>query len=154
MADVNITERFEREKLCYEQNYEQFRSLNQIMWQVPIIAMTLTGGLWFGATKVLEMRAAQYALLFLACVGNAGLVVVLKRTRFVMGEYLNKIKEFHPDGYVDASRGGFLEGNKVVMRTFATLLALSAIMSLIGILLLACSARLPLSEGIEWVNLH
>jgi hypothetical protein len=47
---------FERQKLCYEQNCEQMRSLNQIMWQVPIIAMTLTGGLWYG---VATLSAAQ-----------------------------------------------------------------------------------------------
>ena len=31
-------------KEAYEQNYQQFRSLNQIMWQIPVLAMTLTGG--------------------------------------------------------------------------------------------------------------
>ena len=37
---------------AYEQNYEQFRSLNQIMWQIPVLAMTLTGGLWFGVSSI------------------------------------------------------------------------------------------------------
>ena len=40
---------FEREKVCYEQNFEQARSLNGQMNQVPVLAMTLTGGLWFAA---------------------------------------------------------------------------------------------------------
>jgi len=30
---------------AYNQNSENFRSLNQLMWQIPLIAMSLTGGL-------------------------------------------------------------------------------------------------------------
>jgi hypothetical protein len=53
-----MSETFEREKLCYEQNCEQMRSLNQIMWQVPIIAMTLTGGLWRAVATLNGVRKA------------------------------------------------------------------------------------------------
>lgn len=77
---------FERAKVAYEQNFEQFRSLNQVMWQVPVIAMTLTGGLWFGAASVEAMAGFQYLLLILAALANLGLVVVLARLRFVMEE--------------------------------------------------------------------
>jgi len=142
MGDLQ-NDKLEREKLCYQQNFEQFRSLNQIMWQVPIIAMTLTGGLWFGATKAVEIKSAQIALLFLACIGNAGLIVVLRRTRYVMEEYLNKIKSFHEAGFVEATEGKFLEGKRVVMWTFVTLLALSSIMSLIGVIMTSCSGKYP-----------
>ena len=48
MATDEEKMQFEKEKVCYEQNCQTFRSLNQLMWQVPIIAMTVTGGLWFG----------------------------------------------------------------------------------------------------------
>ena len=34
MADNN---QFERDKVCYVQNCEQMRSLNQVMWQVPLV---------------------------------------------------------------------------------------------------------------------
>ena len=37
---------------AFEQNHETFRSLNHQMWQIPLISMTLTGGLWFGVSKV------------------------------------------------------------------------------------------------------
>ena len=33
------------------------RSLNQIMWQVPMIAMTLTGGLWYAVATMKGMDA-------------------------------------------------------------------------------------------------
>jgi len=39
-------------KEAYEQNYQQFRSFNQIMWQIPVLAMTLTDGLWFGVSTI------------------------------------------------------------------------------------------------------
>jgi len=45
-------------KAAYEQNYQHFRSLNQIMWQIPVLATTLTGGLWFGVTKIEEDQLA------------------------------------------------------------------------------------------------
>jgi hypothetical protein len=48
---------FERDKVCYEQNCEHMRSLNQIMWQVPMIAMTLTGGLWYAVATMKGMDA-------------------------------------------------------------------------------------------------
>ena len=36
---------FEREKACYEQNFEQARSFNTQMNRVLVLAMTLIGGL-------------------------------------------------------------------------------------------------------------
>jgi hypothetical protein len=134
----NTNDSIEREKLCYQQNFEQFRSLNQIMWQVPIIAMTLTGGLWFGVAKI-DAQVAQIGLLALAVLGNSGLIAVLHRTRFVMGEYLKKIKEFCPEAYVEAKGEGPFEGGRTVVLVFQILLALSALLSLAGICLIGHS---------------
>ena len=64
---------------AFEQNHLAFRSLNQQMWQIPLISMTLTGGLWFGVSRVEEFPLFQLALLFLAAVGNAALFVVILR---------------------------------------------------------------------------
>lgn len=36
-----MNEQFEKDKICYEQHSESFRNLNNQMWQVPIIAMTV-----------------------------------------------------------------------------------------------------------------
>ncbi len=124
-------EDFERARTSYEQNFEQFRSLNQTMWQVPVIAMTLTGGLWFGAASVGDMPGFQYLLLVLATLANVGLVVVLIRVRFVMGEYLKVIESFHPSSFVAAKGKGF-HASKTVARTFTILLLVSAGVSLLG----------------------
>ena len=139
-----MNEVFEREKVCYEQNYLQFRSLNQIMWQVPIIAMTLTGGLWFGVSKM-STPAVQISLLILAFVGNIGLTFVLIRIRYVMREYLCCLKQFHPPGYVEASGDSWFTHSERVVGTFKALLLFSAFICFVGILIVAF---IP-----EWISL-
>lgn len=129
-----MDEPFERDKVCYEQNFEQFRSLNQIMWQVPVIATTLTGGLWFGAASVGRMPGFQYLLLLLAAISNLGLIVVLTRVRFVMEAYLEAIKKFNPGGYV-AAQGKGVFARAAVATTFRVLLALSAVISVGGMVI-------------------
>lgn len=118
----------DKDTVCYEQNSEQFRSLNQIMWQVPVIAMTLTGGLWFGAASVGRMPGFQYLLLLLAAIANIGLIFVLTRVRYVMDKYLEAMKSFHPTGFVDASGRG-INASRSVAWTFRILLFISAVIS-------------------------
>src|SRR5208283_57694 len=50
------SEVYDREKTCYEQKFEQARSVNSQVNQVPLTAMTLTGGLWFGARRPRRTR--------------------------------------------------------------------------------------------------
>lgn len=130
----------ERDKVCYEQNFEQFRSLNQIMWQVPVIAMTLTGGLWFGAASVGSMPGFQYLLLLLAAVSNFGLIFVLTRLRQVMNAYLTAIQQFNPTTFVEAKGEGIL-GRAPVVTTFRILLLLSAFISIVGMFIVCDSAK-------------
>ncbi len=88
---------------AYQQNYEQFRSLNQIMWQIPVLAMTLTGGLWFGVSQILDTPLLVSVLLVTAAVGNITFIAVLHRFRHVMQCYLDWLKEADRAAYVDAS---------------------------------------------------
>jgi hypothetical protein len=37
---------FQRQKTIFEQDCQEFRSLNGFLWQIPVIVSTLTGGLW------------------------------------------------------------------------------------------------------------
>lgn len=130
------------EQSAYEQNYQQFRSLNQIMWQIPVLAMTLTGGLWFGVSKLSDNPLLTSALLLTAVFGNLTLVFILYRFRHVMECYLNWLRYAHPDGYVDASANSeaenrferFCNGNKTVRNLFSYMLYWAAALS--GILLL------------------
>lgn len=121
----------ERETACYNQNCEQFRSMNQIMWQVPVLAMTLTGGLWFGAGQLKDYTAIRFLLFVLAGCSDIAFFVVLKRIRFVMGAYLKKIEEFHPTSFVTADGTGLCK-SKTVINTFGILLLGAAVVSFVG----------------------
>lgn len=90
----------DRWKICYEQNFEQARSLNLQMNQVPVLAVTLTGGLWFGAgvTKDIPIEIS-FALLLFAGLCNLALILAALRIRDVLESYLEKIEEFHPKSF-------------------------------------------------------
>jgi hypothetical protein len=151
MADQAQIEH-ERELAAFNQNHQTFRSLNQLMWQIPIITMTLTGGLWFGVSKVDESPLFQTCLLFLACVGNIGLIFVLARLRYIMTEYLIWLENFHPKGFVAAKGRGFGTNSQTVRRVFQVLLGLVAIVS--GALMLSTAMKMDWTGKPQSVSLQ
>jgi hypothetical protein len=66
---------FERDKVCYEQNCQQLRHLNQIMWQVPTIAMTVTGALWYAVSATQFDHRLKAGILVFAALANIGLIL-------------------------------------------------------------------------------
>jgi hypothetical protein len=126
---------FEREKIAFEQNCESFRSLNQLMWQVPLIATSLTGGLWYGVANSGLHQLARGSLLLLATLANAALgLLVLPRVRSVMDAHLKSMKEFHSKSFPVAppSWVPFFGKERGTMRVYAALLSIAAALSLIG----------------------
>lgn len=123
---------------AYQQNYLHFRSLNQIMWQIPVLAMTLTGGLWFGVSKILDNPLLVTVLLATATFGNLVFIAILARFRHVMECYLQWLKKFNGDFFVDASANTtpsnwlerFVNRNKMVRYLFSIMLLWAAICSL------------------------
>ena len=132
-------ENFDRQRVCYEQNCETFRALNNIMWQVPVIAMTLTGGLWYGVATMHVTLVVRQGLLLFSTMGNIGLIFVINRTRRVMGAYLQRIEEFSPDAFPVRSKSRFfwMRDNGVLI-TMSGLMAIGAFMSFVGLLVLPC----------------
>ena len=133
-------EGLERQQVCYEQNCENFRDLNRMMWQVPMMAMTLTGGLWYGIGTIEEIDVALRTLLLsFAAVANVALVLVIQRVRSVMDAYLGRIREFCPPSFADSRHAKHTrwlpEGG--VCNTFSVFLCVSALMNAAGIFLLA-----------------
>lgn len=116
---------------AYNQNWETFRSLNSLMWQIPLIAMTLTGGLWFGVSTVKDMPYFAAGLLFLAGCGNVGLMLTLHRLRYIMAQYLDWSKTTYRAGHVSAPGGPWFTGNETVRFIFQVLLAMAAIISFV-----------------------
>lgn len=134
-APLNEAERqqaFERDKVCYEQNFEQFRAMNQIMWQVPLLAMTITGGLWYAALTVPEAQEMRRPLMLLSAVFDFALVAVLWRVRYVMGQYLKALKAFNPPAYVEAPGGGIFDRPHTVIWAFTIALILAGVGSAVG----------------------
>ena len=121
----------------YEQNHASFRSLNHQMWQIPLISMTLTGGLWFGVSKVDKLPLFQIALLFLAMVGNAALFLVLQRLRFVMEQTLLWLEQRSPSNFVSAKGDHWYNKPLVVRRSFQAMLLLASLVSG-GLLVITC----------------
>lgn len=114
----------------YNQNAETFRALNALMWQIPLIGMTLTGGLWFGVAKADATPFFQIVLLALTALGDFGLIVVLARLRYIVGRYLAWLEAFDPTGFVSAADGGFWTKPKRVRSMFQGMLLFASLASL------------------------
>lgn len=131
----------EQQLTVYQENAETFRSLNQLMWQIPLIAMTLTGGLWFGVSRADATPVLQLSLLGLAAVGNSVLIVVLGRLRYIMGCYLAWLETFYPPGFVSAPGENRWDRPATVRTMFQIMLGLATGVSLILMVTTAAQAQ-------------
>jgi SAM-dependent methyltransferase len=120
----------EMRKAAFVENHASFRSLNQQMWQIPLISMTLTGGLWFGVSRVDDFPLFQLALLFLAAAGNGALCIVIIRLRYVMEQHLKWLEIWYPAGFVSAKGTGW-HRPRLVRSLFQFMLLLAATLSLV-----------------------
>ena len=119
---------------AFNQNSETFRALNALMWQVPLIAMTLTGGLWFGVASISRESGLAFlrpGLLLLAGVGDLLLIVILERLRHIIAEYLKWLKGAHPRGHVAADGRRWWNSRKVVKTCFQIMLGFGAAVSFV-----------------------
>jgi hypothetical protein len=124
-AEAAAEREFQRGKVIFEQDCQEFRSLNGFLWQIPVIVSTLTGGLWFGAGKI-DDRFLQVALFLLAGSANLCFVVVLWRLRRgVMEPLLERITE-----YQGRPRNA---GKYTMIIMFSILLVLSFLLSLAAV---------------------
>ena len=125
--DSEIQRRFDRERVIFEQDCHEFRSLNGFLWQIPVIVSTLTGGLWFGVDKVAKDSIVRPSLWLLAFAVNLVFIVVLWRLRAgPMESLLNRIH-----AYQDVPRSG---GKYTMITMFSLLLLISAVISLVALL--------------------
>lgn len=145
MATTSVTDEQAKalQLAAYNQNWETFRSLNTLMWQIPLIAMTLTGGLWFGVSTVKSMPYFAAGLLFLAGCGNIGLMLTLRRLRYIMAQYLDWSKTTYAPGHVSAPGNSWFTGSETVRRIFQTLLGLAALISFVLLVVTMTSGKPP-----------
>ncbi len=126
---------FERDKVAYEQNAQHLRSLNQFLWQVPTIAITLTGGLWYGVTTINAIFVREGLLAF-ASLSDLLLVVVVLRIRFLFGQYLAAQRGFNPRFEIRKENGPWILPGWTVVTCFVVLLVAGAVGSAYGVWLL------------------
>jgi len=116
---------FERDKVAYEQNAQHLRALNQFLWQVPTIAITLTGGLWYGVTKI-DSLIVREGLLAFAALSDVLLVFVVFRVRFLFGQYLAAQRGFNPRFEIKSEKGPWIFPSGTVVGCFVVLLLAGA----------------------------
>ncbi|MFN3535908.1 MAG: hypothetical protein ACK4Y4_00490 [Brevundimonas sp.] len=75
----------------YQQQCAEFRALNAVFWQIPLIMMTLNGGLWFALASLELTDAGQRLILVFAAVANVVFIVALIRLRLLMSALLARI---------------------------------------------------------------
>lgn len=128
-----MTEQFERDKISYEQHCESFRSLNTQMWQVPMIAMTLTGGLWFGVFSSDLTNTAATALYLFCALCDLLFILILFRVRLIMGLILEKLTLFNENysiSFEKSKKGIWLtKQENLVVITFSIMLGLASLIS-------------------------
>jgi hypothetical protein len=132
----NPEDEFEREKVCYEQNFEHARALNAQMNQIPTLAITLTGGLWFAAGVTEKMQnPMRFGLLVFAGLCDIGLVLVILRVRDVFDSYLERIEAFRPESFVagrpQQPKMGRL-GSYSMVTVYALLMFAACLLSMVG----------------------
>jgi len=75
----------------YQQQCAEFRALNAVFWQIPLIMMTLAGGLWFALASLELTDTGQRLILVFAAVANVVFIVALIRLRLLMSALLARI---------------------------------------------------------------
>lgn len=73
-----------KEEEIYKRLGDDFRSLNTILWQLPPVMITITGGLWYAAATFKLSPAGQSCILVFAAVANALMIAAMYRLRFVI----------------------------------------------------------------------
>lgn len=147
---------------AYNQNFENFRALNSLMWQIPLIAMTLTGGLWFGVSSVPKEAGLSFfriALLGVATVGDLLLILVLERLRHIIGEYLVWLGAANPRGYVAATGNRWFNSSKTVKLSFQIMLAFATGISFVLLLVMMFSPtddqpKAAPASVVAWYDAH
>lgn len=102
----------------YDQTCQEFRSLNGFFWQIPLIMMTLNGGLWYSVGSLSLDASAQRAILWFAVVANLVMIAGLWRLRGVMQALLRRIHDMEGRKQKETSR--------IIQGLFSILLALAA----------------------------
>jgi hypothetical protein len=140
-----VDEIFERAKTSYEQNFQHVRVLIPMTYQIPAMAITITGGLWFGVLKTNGVPGFGYLFLSLAFMMNVGFFFIMRRFGQIIDIYLDALRDFYPQGYVTARDNANVSQHPEVITVFKLFFIGAAAFSILGILLLYLNGPMPAS---------
>lgn len=127
-----------KQELAFLEAGQHMRALNQLMWQVPNIAMAITGGLWYGAANVHTDGPRAWVFAF-AALADCMTVITLWRLRYLIELEIGKQKQFEslifdqrvkvvfPSWILDCATTVFGKENIVVKCWTVVLLAAAAV---------------------------
>lgn len=103
------------DSVIYGELCADFRSLNGFLWQMPILLMTLTGGLWLAVANFALTDAGRSDLLMFVALADLLMIGALFRLRWVMHGVQTRIRAL--DG------GATSRVNYIIVGIFSFLLA-------------------------------
>lgn len=145
-------------KAVFDQNFQQYRMLNEQLNRIPPLAVTLTGGFWYIAVVIENYgpltagmeNLARFSLMSFCGFCNLMLILVAFRVRDVMRAYIKPLSGYAGGGWPDTDKGGlpWLGANSMIGIYCALMLA-GALLSIAGgWILFWPAADQPLAVGI------
>lgn len=148
---------FEVAKAAFEQNFQQFRHLNDQMNTLPAFAVTLTGGFWYVAVVVanyghalgvVEEHLARWGLMVFAGLCDLVLVCIAIRIRDVMADYLNRVRRFEGEWWSERTPSLPFFRDYSMISMYAVLILAGTVLSWVGAFVLFWPAAYPLWCGV------
>jgi hypothetical protein len=142
-------------KAVFEQNFAQYRILNEQLNRVPAFAVTLTGGFWYIAVVIKSYgplsseldSLARCLLMIFAGVCNVMLILIAMRIRNVMQAYEISLKSYAGTSWPDTGQGPRFLGDYSMIVMYSSLILCSAALSFVAAVVLfwpAVGHRWPL----------
>ena len=138
---MTTTPEADQAKAVFEQNFAQYRMLNEQLNRIPPFAVTLTGGFWYIAVVVASYGSltaelenlARCLVMTFAGLCNVMLVLIAIRVRDVMRAYEAPLKTYAGTAWPDTSRGRVpLLGDYSMIAMYCTLILGGALLSFIA----------------------
>ncbi|RAS14252.1 hypothetical protein DFO50_11167 [Microvirgula sp. AG722] len=136
-----------KQELAFLEAGQHMRALNQLMWQVPNIAMAITGGLWYGAANLHAQEPRVWVFAF-AALADCMTVITLWRLRHLIQKEIDKQSRFTAERAIsDRDEGkkcwikraytAVFSFTPLVVRCWTIVLLAAAVVSIFG----ACNAE-------------
>lgn len=137
---------YRQSELRYLEAGQHMRSLNQLMWQVPSMAIAATGGLWYGATLV-DGNLAKIGLLVFAAIIDFLTIFIVARIRWVLQKPLEIQKIF--EGRSGKEKVGLIVACWIAMLLTATGLSVLGAFNTHELMKKTVSAASPMECKVE-----